>query len=178
MAGTSINLLPVKKVASKEQQVIAKLGLWIGAVVVIYVLIVGGILGYGLFLSYQKDNVIKKNKVLESEIKTLNKREFLVLALKARVKEITTTINNRSNYTQIIEKLDSLATNGVKYISFEFSKSKLLVTGQATNAVLAGNYFDNLKKEETFKNVLLSSLSRAKDGSYGFSLEFIFNNEK
>jgi hypothetical protein len=178
MAGTSINLLPVKKVASQEQKIIAKLGLWIGIVVVVYILIVGGILGYGLFLTYQKDNVVKKNTELESQIKTLNKKEFLVLALKARVKEITTTISDRSNYTQIIDQLDSLATNGVKYSSFEFSKSKLLVSGQATNAVLAGNYFDNLKKEETFKDVLLSSLSRGKDGTYGFSLEFTFNNEK
>jgi hypothetical protein len=174
VAGTSINLLPVKKVASKEKQILAKLGLWIGIGVIIYILVVAGILGYGLFLTYQKDNVIKKNTELESKIKALNKKEFLVLALKARVKEISTTITSRSNYTQIIDKLDSLASEGVKYSSFEFDKGKLTVSGEAPNVIIAGKYFDNLKKEETFKDVLLTSLSRGKNGIYGFSLEFKF----
>ena len=178
MTGTSINLLPVKKTTSQQQQIIAKFGLYVGVAVAIYVLIVAGILGYGLFLTYQKDNVIKKSAELESKIKTLNKKEFLVLALKARVKEISSTINNRNNYSQAIEKLNSLAVDGIKYRNFEFNLNRLSVSGEATNVVTAGNYFDNLKKEQTFKSVLLTSLTRGKNGIYSFSLEFNLDNEK
>jgi hypothetical protein len=152
----------------------AKLGLWIGIAVVVYILVVAGILGYGLFLTYQKDNVIKQSSELESKIKTLNKKEYLVLALKARVSEITKTINNRYSYAQAIEKLNSLGANDIVYSSFEFTNNTLTVAGKAPNVILAGKYFDNLKKDETFKNVLLTSLGRQKDGAYGFSLEFVF----
>jgi len=177
MPAVEINLLPKEKATPQQKKVVAKISMVLIGILILYVIIVAGLFSYGSFLSMQSNNVLKATGETETQIKNAQKKEILELALKMRIKEVSTLMTDRTSYSDYLAKLQSLASQGTNFSSFEFKKGIISAAGSSTNVITVNDFINNLKKETMFSNILLGSLNRGKDGNYNFSLELSLANE-
>lgn len=167
--GLSINLSPRKKPTLAGERIFAKTKLWLGVILIGYILLAVVIFGFGAFFSFRKGEIKKEVTVIEGQIKKLEKKESLELVLKGRMAEIEQTLGSRTSYAEIINKIQSFSPQGISYQTFDFSKGKILLSGEAQNVAVLGDFLRNLRGSD-FSQVNLTSLERSKEGGYSFSL--------
>ncbi|MFZ5366310.1 MAG: PilN domain-containing protein [Patescibacteria group bacterium] len=166
-----INLFPRKKPTLEQKRISGRIRTW-GAIILFgYTLYTAGIFILGTFISFQRNEVKGKVAKTEERIKLAQKKESLELTLKGRIVEARGIIGGRTNYVQIINKIQALSPQGVSYQSLDFSDGKISLSGEAQNVLVFGEMLDALKKETDFSRVSLTSLSRTKTAGYSFSLE-------
>jgi len=168
---SGINLALQKETAPRESRFFKKITTWGAVIVSLYIFFVAGIFLSGFVLSSRQNMVQNETRKIEAAIRALKKREELEFDLKKRISEVQTVIKSRGNYAEMIEKIRGLTPAGVIYRSFEFSKDKISLSGDAENIFVFGDFLEAIKRAEIFSQVFLTSFSRNKTGGYSFSLE-------
>lgn len=166
-----INLFPRKKPPLEQKRISVRIRTWGAIILVGYTLFVTGLFIFETIVAFQRNRVKNKITQIEEQIKKAQKKESLELILKGRIVEARGIIGGRTNYVQIINKIQALSPQGLSYHEIDFSQGKISLSGEAQNVKIMGDFLDKLKETSDFSNISLTSLSRTKTGSYHFSWE-------
>lgn len=174
-----INLLRIKeKISAKEVRLKQFLQVGSGLLLVLYILVLGGVFSFWLIQQRESQIVGDKIKLAEGKIAGLKKIESLQVAIKGRLQTLASAFEDEElNYEDFLTQLEQLTPSGVVLADFELTKNgEITISGSADNSLSLGEFLVNLtgSKEEDFKGIAVSSISRGQDGSYDFSLELLF----
>jgi len=169
-----INLLPTRKPVKRGPAERLKTGTII--ILILYVLLTFGLLGYTFLTTRQLSQVEAQKAVLESEIATNEKKENLVVLLKDRLSKEERLLAAKVDYKGTFEVVDNLDTPDILFGEMEISKGELDLEGETTNVSSLKDLLDRIQTSaDKFSFAKILSISRTKTGSYNFSLESILS---
>lgn len=143
-----------------------------GVVLIVWLLIISGILGYGLFLSNKGKSLKRETQMLEQQLTQQNEKITLVLILKDRLEKIGQIINTRSDLSQPLNSFFATVPAGVSLTKVSLTEKSLNVSGtgdilsisQLTQSYTAG-------EQDWYQGATLKSLVKSeKDVSFKFDL--------
>lgn len=174
-----INLLPTQEGHSTAGKLSQKLRLFIGILLLIYMLIVGALMVFSFQLSSSQKKLRQETAQTEAKIKNLQEKESLEITLKQRVGDIDRTLKDREkaqqakiSYSQIISQIQGLVLPEISLQEAEIDQPgrKIIFSGEATNTLALENFLNQFEKPEiTWSLVSLESLDRNQKGAYKFS---------
>lgn len=140
-----INLLPVEKKNEPAYQRWVKFGSIV--VLVCYIVVTAGWLGYWLFLSGREVKVSAQVESLTSQVRQLSEREKLLRLEFLRAKNIEQILASRSDVAALLTKILSISDT-IELVGWEYpGQGILLVTAKGTNAQKLEEYLEKLKGE-------------------------------
>lgn len=144
-----------------------------------YCLVAGGIFAFWLYLDQANQGVEKEITLKKEQIVELKSIESLQILLKQRLSLLTSLFSQKTPaYSQVFLSFEQMTTafDGLSLTEFGLleDKKKMVVAGTAINAIVLGNFLEELKRstemEKHFAKISLNSMSRQAGGSYNFSL--------
>ena len=154
-----INLLRAKeKISAREVRLKRLFQVGSSLLLIFYILVLGSVFSYWLIQERETRLVADKIKLAKGEINSLKKIESLQIALKERLKVLTTAFKETEvDYEDILTFLEQQLPSGVNFESWDITKSgEITITGSAENSLSLGEFLANLSEpEKEFKNIVL-----------------------
>lgn len=170
-----INLLKPEK--AKDIRLI-ELGhsLKIGSIVILlfYCLVVLTIFSFSIYLGQANEKIAQEIETKKHQITELKKVESLQLTLKQRLSSLTELITKKEvSYPQLLNQLDETLEAGITIKEISLTDAGVMtIGGTASQATVLARFLDKLTGEKIiFSTVVLTSISRQKDGSYLFNID-------
>jgi Tfp pilus assembly protein PilN len=143
-----------------------------GAVLIIWLLTISGILGYGLFLSNKGKSLKQETQLLEQQLDQQEDKITLVLILKERLGRIDQIINTRPDLSQPLSSFFATVPAGVSLTKVGLSEKSLTVSGTGdilSISQLAQSY--TAGEQDWYQGATLKSLTKSeKDIDFNFDL--------
>jgi len=143
-----------------------------GAILVVWLLIISGVLGYGLFLSNEGKSLKQETKLLEQQLDQQEEKITLILILKERLGRISQIINARSDLSQPLNSFFATVPVGVNLTKISLGKKSLTVSGTGdilSISQLAKSY--TAGEQDWYQGATLKSLTKSeKDINFNFDL--------
>lgn len=168
-------LKPLKKGDFKKTETLRLLRIGSIVLVIFYCLFVGATLSFWVYLQKESRDISSQIASKKERIEELRKIESLQTVLKQRLSSLNKVFSKkRINYPQVLSYLKEVSLEDVSLKELDLSEGgEVSLTGSAPNASALSNFFERLSSASPlspFPEIILSSLSRRKDGSYNFSL--------
>jgi len=177
-----VNLLEQRKVSPGESQSRRRFKRWGVIVLLVYTLCIAILFTFSFYLTTTQKRLNSEKQQVEAKIKNFEKRESLALDLKRRAETIGKILASRENVKkrevseeQLLAWIKSMAIPGISLTKISLSQAQITLEAEAANALVLGEFLDQLQLTE--KKILylnLDTLSRAKKGTYSFSLKADF----
>lgn len=169
-----------KKSVSKEAPYLKFLNLGSLVVLVAYCLLVGAIFSYWIYLRQESQNISSQIAIKKQKVKEFEKIELLQIVLKERLSLLNNLfLEKRSDYFQLLTYFQGVSPEGVGIEKITLSENgEGTLEGKADNAQALSAFLENLTpvtNTTPLSEVVLSSSTREKDGSYKFSLSIKTN---
>jgi Tfp pilus assembly protein PilN len=178
MSTLGINLLPKEKATPQQKEFFSKFGKILLIGFLVYILVVVILFVSAFYLKNQSQKIASEISQTEAKIKEAKKKEMQATGLKLRTEEVKNFLSSRFEISPIMDDLWQQIPAGTNLTLLEIKNKTILVSGTSKNAINVNDFLSNIKKQQTFNNVSLGSLSRLKNGEYNFSLELGGLNEK
>ncbi|MBP8590873.1 hypothetical protein KBI33_00165 [Candidatus Shapirobacteria bacterium] len=145
-------------------------------VLLLWVLILGGILGYSLILGRKNGDLKKEKADLVSELETQKENLGQILIFKDRVGKIDPLLKKRPDLAAPVEKVVASLPAEINLKSLEVGAGKIQLSGEGEILPISSflDHYTN-KKGEWFKKATLNSLAKdEKNPTFNFSLTIEF----
>lgn len=178
-----INLLISKEKPSFRSDQFVRLAK-VGSVVLLifYTLVSLGVFSFWLYSQQESQRVSREMAIKEQKITSLARIESLQVLLKQRLSSLKLIFEETApDYKALLVYFFQFSSGGIVFKDINLSqKGEILFTGEAINSHVLANFLDQIsgeKGKDLFGRIVLSSISRQKDGSYSFSLNFYLKDE-
>lgn len=154
-----------------------------GSVVLLifYCLVAGGVFSFWFSTQRLSREVEEEVVIKKGQIADLKRIESLQVLLKQRLSALEILSSEKPpDYKALLVYFDRFPPGEVAINEILFSADgEISFSGQAVNSLLLANFLDSLswEKKDLFSQIILSSVSRQKDGSYSFSLNLQVGGE-
>jgi len=148
-------------------------------VVIFYSLLVAGTLSFWFFLKKEHQEINRQIEVKKSQISQLRKKESLQVLLKQRLTSLAKLWSLKGgNLPRILSFFLQMSGEGVSLTEIKASaKGEVGVTGTAPNALNFARFLEKITSSDNANicsKIILTSVSRQKDGGYNFSLSLTY----
>ena len=141
-------------------------------VLIIWLLIISAVLGYGLILNGKNKTFKKEAEDLDQQLVKLNNKITLILILKDRLGKISQVIDDRQDLSRPLNSFFTNIPAGITLTRVNLSQRGLNVAGTGdilSISQLTKNY--TAQKQDWYQGATLESLIKnKKDVSFTFSL--------
>lgn len=170
-----INLLKPEK-TKDERLVNLAHSLTVGSIVLLifYCLFVAALFSFSIYLGQANEKIAQEIETKKHQITELKKVESLQLILKQRLSSLTELITKKEvSYPQLLNQLDETLEAGITIKEISLTDAGVMtISGTASQATVLARFLDKLTgKKIIFSTVVLTSISRQKDGSYLFNID-------
>jgi hypothetical protein len=177
-----INLLKPQR-AKDERLVSLAHSLKVGSIVLLifYCLAVAALFSFSIYLGQISEKTSQQIEIKKRQLEGLKKVESLQLVLKQRLSSLTELISGEKvSYQEWLDQLDKILEPGITIKEISITDSGVMtISGDASQATVLARFLDKLAGENPiFSTVVLSSISRQKDGSYLFNVDLKTSNAK
>jgi len=175
-----INLLKVER-KRDERLVNLAHSLKVGSIVLLifYSLMVTALFSFSIYLGQESTKTTKEIETKQRQLEGLKKVESLQLVLKQRLSSLTELMSKRgASYQEWLSQLDQKSEPGITIKQITILDSGVMkISGSASQATVLTRFLDKLAEENPiFSTVVLTSISRQKDGSYLFNIDLKTSN--
>lgn len=143
-----------------------------GLILLAWLLIISGVLGYGLFLSSENKSLVQEAKLLEQQLDQQEEKITLILILKERLGRISQIINTRPDLSQPLNSFFATVPAGVSLTKINLDEKNLTVSGTGdilSISQLAKSY--TAGEQDWYQGATLKSLTKSeKDVNFNFDL--------
>ena len=175
MLPKEINLIPNKKTLTAQDIALRRrLSTWVPLILVGYLVVLGGVLGYWLFLTRsgaQLDSDINTEKRLIAE---RTNDEGLYTLLKQKALALTEIFSHRTDFSAMYNYFNEVAGSDITIKSIHIvDNGNTILEVNATNSFAVDTYVGQLLEDgpDHFRRIELSGVHLAPGGSYTISLE-------
>lgn len=150
--------------------------------VIIYLLVAGFVFSFLVYGRGEYNRVSRQITAQKQQLTKLTKIESLQLVLKQELSVLSQFLaKKRPNHSQLLSYFEKVSPIGITIKQIEIGeKGETKLDGMAENALVLGEFLDNLKSatvKSPFLNVALSSASRQSTGVYQFSVSALINEK-
>jgi len=160
--------------AAPEKKYSESIGLGSSGVISSIVLLVIALAVWGGFTFYTAD---LNKKITDVDVETKSESVDLVGKdvdrigdIQERIAKIKSNIAAKKNPQLILKEIERVIVQGVVVQKFSEKGSQLTITFQAKNFTEVSKQIVSFKKDEYFSDVVVSNLSRDKDGNIQFDI--------
>lgn len=128
---------------------------------------------FSVYLRQASEKNAREIEGKKSKISELRKIESQQLTLKQRLAALTELTSKKGvSEDECLSQLEETLESGVTIKEIDLGESGTLkVNGKAQQAVVLARFFEKLTQKTIFSKIVISSLSRQKDGTYLFNLD-------
>ena len=175
MLPKEINLIPNKKTLSPQETALRRrLGKWMPFLLVGYLLILGGVLGYWLFLSQNSAQIEADINTEKRLISERTNDEGLYSLLKQKALALTKIYGNRTDYSALYNYFTEVAGSEITIKSVRMiDNGNTVLEVDALNSFAVDTFVGRLLQDgpDHFRRIELNGVHLAPGGKYTISLE-------